>query len=67
MTISCKLLCVLPSISAGHTTKDFLPSYTVDLQSLTERVCNVKDIQFLHGYNSPTVFVLYEPIPTWAG
>lgn len=53
--------------SAGHTTKDFLPSYTVDLQSLTERVCNVKDIQFLHGYNSPTVFVLYEPIPTWAG
>lgn len=44
-----------------------LPSYTVDLLTLSERVSNVKDIHFLHGYNNPTLFILYEPTPTWAG
>ena len=44
-----------------------LPSYTIDLRTLTERVINIKDFHFLNGYNNPTVFFLYEPTPTWAG
>ncbi len=42
-------------------------SFTIDLLGLTEKVSGVKDFQFIHGYNSPTVFILFEPIPTWAG
>ena len=47
--------------------QDILPSYTIELGSLSEKVFNVKDFQFLHSYNNPTVFILYEPTPTWAG
>ena len=42
-------------------------SYIIDLKQLDERVVNVIDIQFLHGYYEPTLFILYEPLPTWAG
>ena len=47
--------------------RDILSSFTVSLQSLSEVVNNVKDFQFLYGYNNPTVFLLYEATPTWAG
>ena len=46
---------------------DIQASYTIALRDLSERVSSVKDIQFLHGYNNPTLFILYEPTPTWAG
>ena len=46
---------------------DILASYTISLRDLSERVNSVKDIQFLHGYNNPTLLILYEPTPTWAG
>ena len=46
---------------------DIQASYTVTLRELSERVSSVKDLQFLHGYNNPTLFILYEPTPTWAG
>ena len=46
---------------------DILPSFTVSLRGLSEVVNNVKDFQFLCGYNNPTVFILYEATPTWAG
>ncbi len=59
------LCCDPPSCSEEHHA--ILPSYTVDLLSLSEKVSNVKDIHFLHGYNNPTLFILYEPTPTWAG
>lgn len=47
--------------------RDIQPSFTVSLRGLTEVVNNVKDFQFLCGYNNPTVFLLYETTPTWAG
>ena len=46
---------------------DVQASYTITLRDLSERVSCVKDIQFLNGYNNPTLFILYEPTPTWAG
>lgn len=46
---------------------DILPSFTVSLRGLNEVVNNVKDFQLLCGYNNPTVFILYEATPTWAG
>ena len=56
---------VCPSQRSEH--HDIQPSYTISLRDLSERVSSVKDIQFLHGYNNPTLFILYEPTPTWAG
>ena len=53
--------------SEGFGRGDILPSFTVSLRGLSEVVNNVKDFQFLCGYNNPTVFILYEATPTWAG
>jgi len=46
-----------------------LPSYTIDLAQVipTHTVDNIIDIQFLHGYNQPTLLLLYEPLPTYPG
>ncbi|CAB4055468.1 CPSF1 [Lepeophtheirus salmonis] len=46
-----------------------LASYTLDLKSViqTNNVDNIIDIQFLHGYNQPTLLILYEPLKTFAG
>ena len=46
-----------------------MPSYTLDLESViqTHSVENIIDIQFLHGYNQPTLLLLYEPLKTYAG
>ncbi|WAR13668.1 CPSF1-like protein [Mya arenaria] len=42
-------------------------SYIIDMRSFDEKITNILDFQFLHGYYEPTVFILYEPYPTWAG
>jgi cleavage and polyadenylation specificity factor subunit 1 len=42
-----------------------MSTYLIDLRTLDERVTNVIDIQFLHGYYEPTVLILFEPLPTW--
>ena len=42
-------------------------SYVVDLKKLDEKVNNVKDFQFLHGYCEPTILLLFEPLRTWPG
>ena len=46
-----------------------MPSYTLDLVSVIQShvVDNIVDIQFLHGYNQPTLLILYEPLKTCAG
>ena len=44
-----------------------LSSYLIDLRVMDEKITNVLDIQFLHGYYEPTIFILYEPLQTWSG
>ena len=50
-------------------TSKVLSSYCLDLKAViqTNRVQNIIDIQFLHGYNQPTLAILYEPLQTFAG
>lgn len=44
-----------------------LASYTIALKDLDEKIDNVLDIQFLHGYYEPTLLILYEPVRTFPG
>lgn len=50
-----------------ENTSQVLPSYTIVLKSIDEKIENVIDIQFLHGYYEPTVLILYEPVRTFSG
>lgn len=45
----------------------FLPSYIIDIRELDEKLLNIIDMQFLHGYYEPTLLMLYEPNQTWTG
>ncbi|XP_063696234.1 cleavage and polyadenylation specificity factor subunit 1 [Culicoides brevitarsis] len=49
------------------TKTPILASYIITLKDLDERIDNVIDIQFLHGYYEPTLLVLYEPVRTFPG
>ena len=44
-----------------------LASYIISLRDLDEKIDNVIDIQFLHGYYEPTLLILYEPVRTFPG
>ncbi|XP_053620009.1 cleavage and polyadenylation specificity factor subunit 1 [Plodia interpunctella] len=44
-----------------------LASYVIILKDLDEKIDNILDIQFLHGYYEPTLLLLYEPVRTFAG
>lgn len=44
-----------------------LSSYMIILKNLEEKMDNVIDLQFLHGYYEPTLLILYEPVKTFSG
>lgn len=44
-----------------------LASYIITLKELDEKIDNVIDFQFLHGYYEPTLLILYEPTRTFPG
>lgn len=44
-----------------------MSSYIIDLGKLDEKIIKVLDVQFMHGYYEPTIFILFEPLPTWSG
>lgn len=53
-----------------HTCRpksSFLPSYIIDVRELDEKLLNIVDMKFLHGYYEPTLLILYEPNQTWPG
>ncbi|CAH8520876.1 unnamed protein product [Dicrocoelium dendriticum] len=51
-----------------RATAPLLSTFTTCLSTSTgEKITNVIDMQFLHGFYEPTLLVLYEPIGTWAG
>ncbi|XP_030379991.1 cleavage and polyadenylation specificity factor subunit 1 isoform X2 [Scaptodrosophila lebanonensis] len=49
------------------TRTPIMASYLIALRDLDEKIDNVLDIQFLHGYYEPTLLILYEPVRTFAG
>lgn len=51
----------------AHESNVTLSSYIINLTDLEERVDNVIDVQFLHGYYEPTLIILYEPVGTFPG
>jgi len=59
----------LEGLRIGGGSSKILPSYSIDLAQVipTHTVDNIIDIQFLHGYNQPTLLILYEPLRTYPG
>lgn len=47
--------------------KVVLPSYMIDLRALDTPILNVADLTFLHGYQEPTIMILFEPVQTSSG
>lgn len=61
-------LAILPfRKDSAHDSNVTLSSYIIKLTELEERVDNVIDVQFLHGYYEPTLIILYEPVGTFPG
>lgn len=59
---------IKPMYSNLHSTKTpILASYMILLKDFIEKIDNIIDIQFLHGYYEPTLLILYEPLKTFSG
>ncbi|KAL1516840.1 hypothetical protein ABEB36_000686 [Hypothenemus hampei] len=59
---------VKPSGSTGMGGKSpILASYMIVLKDFIDKIDNIIDIQFLHGYYEPTLLILYEPLKTFSG
>lgn len=53
--------------AAPGTKAPVLASYMIHLKDLEEKMDNIIDVQFLHGYYEPTLLILYEPVKTFPG
>ncbi|XP_055372472.1 cleavage and polyadenylation specificity factor subunit 1 [Condylostylus longicornis] len=49
------------------TKTPILASYIIALKDMDEKIDNVIDFQFLHGYYEPTLLILFEPVRTFSG
>ncbi|KAK9754601.1 Mono-functional DNA-alkylating methyl methanesulfonate N-term [Popillia japonica] len=59
---------VKPMISNAYGSRaPILASYMIILKEFIDKIDNIIDIQFLHGYYEPTLLILYEPLKTFAG
>lgn len=55
------------SFVSRRPKSSFLPSYLIDVRELDEKLLNIIDMKFLHGYYEPTLLILFEPNQTWPG
>lgn len=53
--------------NSGNYKTPILASYMILLKDFIDKIDNVIDIQFLHGYYEPTLLILYEPLKTFSG
>ena len=56
-----------PNNQAQPSRPIVLTSYMIILKEIEEKMENVLDVQFLHGYNEPTLLILFEPMKTFSG
>ncbi|RWS15284.1 cleavage and polyadenylation specificity factor subunit 1-like protein [Dinothrombium tinctorium] len=65
------LASLMPKTSDGSSHRSpVMASYKLNLSDdhyAGEKINNIIDIQFLHGYYEPTLLILHEPVRTWAG
>ena len=68
-TESSLFMSTVTNSSVSNKKSPVLPSYKLDLpyEQYGVNIINIVDIQFLHNYYEPTLFILYEPIRTWPG
>ncbi|KAJ8681514.1 hypothetical protein QAD02_017306 [Eretmocerus hayati] len=57
---------LVENAKSSHKTP-ILSSYMIVLKTLEEKMDNIIDLQFLHGYYEPTLLILFEPVRTFAG
>ncbi|KAF3420031.1 hypothetical protein E2986_05121 [Frieseomelitta varia] len=58
---------LLDNLKASSNKTPILSSYMIVLKNLEEKMDNIIDLQFLHGYYEPTLLILYEPVRTFSG
>lgn len=59
---------IKPMSNSGSGSKSLiLASYMIVLKDFIDKIDNIIDIQFLHGYYEPTLLILYEPLKTFSG
>lgn len=60
---------VKPTVTTntGASKAPILASYMILLKDFIDKIDNIIDLQFLHGYYEPTLLILYEPLKTFAG
>lgn len=59
---------IKPMTGSSYGSKaPILASYMIALKDFSDKIDNIIDIQFLHGYYEPTLLILYEPLKTFSG